>query len=249
MARSIKAAALGLMAGLWGSCAWAAPAVTAPSGGTHTVGTPLTVTWSGFPGANVHLEIVLLGSSSSVSVITYPWMASVPNTGSYTGPSPALFCTPQPGLDKPISQWTAMGLVGSVGQAAQAIGPQFKLACPQVGSLSVKKVVVNATGGAPPPAYPPFVITVDCTPPSGSGKKGTRTPVSVGAGQAVSLAGLLPAGTTCRATETPPLAVRALRACKGRLATWTTTYSPAAVIPAGGAATLTVTNTLACAPA
>ena len=50
------------------------------------------------------------------------------------------------------------------------------------------------------------------------------------------------------ATEATPAPLRAVRACKGRLATWTTTYSPAVVIPVGGAATLTVTNTLACAP-
>lgn len=248
MARSIKAAGLALVAGLWGSGAGAAPAVTAPSGGTHVVGTPLTVTWSGIPGASVHLEIVLLGAISSSSVITYPWMASVPNTGTFTGPSPTLFCAPQPpgGLDRPISQWTAMALVGGAGQGSQAIGPGFKLACPQTGALSVKKVVVNATGGAAP-AYPLFNITVTCTPPA-AGRRGSSTSLQVGADQAVSLSALLAAGSSCRATEAAPAPIRALRACKGRLTTWTTSYSPAAIIPASGAATLTVTNTLACAP-
>lgn len=245
MARSIKAVALALMAGLWGSGAGAAPAVTAPNGGTHVVGTPLTVTWSGFPGANVHLEIVLLGSSSSASVITYPWVASVPNTGTYTGPTPVLFCSGTPGLNMPISQWTAMAMVDGTTPPAQAIGPQFKLACPQMGSLSVQKVVVNATGGPAPP-YPLFSINVDCTPPGGG--RGRVTPVRVGANQGVSLGALLASGSTCRASEAAPAPIRALRACKGRLATWTTTYSPAVAVPVGGGATLTVTNTLACAP-
>jgi uncharacterized repeat protein (TIGR01451 family) len=111
---------------------------------------------------------------------------------------------------------------------------------PATGTLTVYKRVVNATGG-PMPVLPKFHMTAHCTP-----SEPLNAPVSVGANQGVSLAAPIVANSSCRVTEPRLAAIAGVKACKGATASWTTTYSPTAIVPAGGNATLTVTNTLAC---
>lgn len=244
--------------------------VTGPTG-THTVGQPVTITWSGYPGgptALVSLSLTLTDASSLAGTINIPLAGNVPNSGQHSAVIPAGLCQPNV-LDQPTSQWNAYAGVSDGAVGSHRNGPAFKLRCPprrvtgggtavaanllggalladapQVGHLTVTKTVVNATGGAAPP-YPKFAITVTCT--STAGEAPVRVLLSVGANQAVSLAQPVPAGAICQASETPPPPVDNARGCPNGKARWTTTYSAPATIPAGGQAVLKVTNTLNCA--
>ena len=113
-----------------------------------------------------------------------------------------------------------------------------------MGTLGVRKIVVNNTGG-PAPIPPTFNTITQCS--ANAASPVTNTPVVVPGGQTVTQSGSLVAGTVCSVTETPlPQAIAALDACKGRGATWTVGYSAPVTIIAGQAAVLTVTNTLDC---
>jgi uncharacterized repeat protein (TIGR01451 family) len=106
------------------------------------------------------------------------------------------------------------------------------------GHLSLYKTVVNNTGGPVPTMPSSFDLTAHCGALSQT--------VHVPANNGVSLAAAIAAGTTCTVTEASLPNIDRLKQCKGQPAVWTTTYSPAVTIPAGGNATLTATNTLAC---
>lgn len=112
-----------------------------------------------------------------------------------------------------------------------------------MGTLGVRKIVVNNTGG-PAPIPSTFNTITQCS--ANAASPVTNTPVVVPGGQTVTQSGSLAAGTVCSVTETPPQPIAALDACKGRGAAWTVGYSAPVTIVAGQAAVLTVTNTLDC---
>ncbi|MEK7239058.1 MAG: DUF5979 domain-containing protein [Gemmatimonadota bacterium] len=116
---------------------------------------------------------------------------------------------------------------------------------PATGSLAVRKVVVNNTGG-PAPIPPTFATTTHCS--ANAATLGVNTPVAVPGSTTVTQPGQLAAGIVCSVTETLPPPIPSLEACKGRGATWTASYSPPVTIVAGQTAVLTVTNTLTCNP-
>ena len=266
----LVAAALLALTPLAAALPAAAQVVTGPTG-TKTVGQPVTFTWSGFPGgpsAPTEVALTITDGSTFAGTITIPLAQNLPNSGQHTMALPAFFCQGHPGLDRPIAQWTAYAFVST--GAGGRTGPGFKLRCPpgvfsgevavsagslggamatevfQVGHLTVAKVVVNATGGAPPP-YPKFTISVTCAPAGGATPM--RSTLSLAAGQTVSLAQTFPVGAVCQASENRPAPVENARGCPNGRAKWTTTYSPPVTIAAAGAAAvLTVTNTLNCAP-
>ena len=113
------------------------------------------------------------------------------------------------------------------------------------GSLAVKKVVVNNTGG--PVTLPPtFATTTHCS--QNAATLPVHTPVAVPGNTTVTQSGQLNAGLLCSVTEVVPPPIRSLEACKGRGATWTAAYSAPVTIVTGQTVTLTVTNTLTCNP-
>lgn len=112
------------------------------------------------------------------------------------------------------------------------------------GTLNVRKVVVNNTGG-PAPIPPAFSTVTHCS--GNAASPSTHTPVAVPGGQTVTQPGPVAAGMVCSVTETLPAPIAALEACKGGGASWTASYSPPVTIVDGQTALLTVTNTLNCA--
>ncbi|MHB1311004.1 MAG: DUF5979 domain-containing protein [Gemmatimonadaceae bacterium] len=115
----------------------------------------------------------------------------------------------------------------------------------RTGSLAVKKIVVNNTGG--PITLPPiFATTTHCS--ANAATLPVNTPVGVPGNTTVTQPGQLNAGFVCSVTEVVPPPIRRLEACKGRGATWTVAYSAPVTIVAGQTALLTVTNTLTCDP-
>jgi hypothetical protein len=127
-----------------------------------------------------------------------------------------------------------------------AAGPQIDnvtMKCdppPTTGSLTVRKVVVN-TLGVPTPAT--FNVMTHC---SLGAATPVNTPVSVPAGQGVTLATPIAATSSCSVTEALAPPVLNVRACNGGSASWTANYSAPVTIAANGTAVLTVTNTLTC---
>lgn len=117
------------------------------------------------------------------------------------------------------------------------------LACDHTatGHLSVFKTVVNATGDPAPPIPSSFSVAVHCTP-----RGPPNTALMVPANSGVSLAASIPANSNCSVIEPQLASIPNMKACKGRSASWTTSYSPAVTITAGAISTLTVTNTLTC---
>ena len=113
---------------------------------------------------------------------------------------------------------------------------------PAGGHLTVNKVVVNLTNG-PAPIPPTFSVMAHCTL-SGASTLNATLPVPTGSG--VSAAAAIAAGSNCSIMEGPLPPIPGLKACKGASASWTSSYSPAAVIVAGATTTLTATNTLRC---
>lgn len=113
------------------------------------------------------------------------------------------------------------------------------------GSLSVKKVVINNSGGpiTPPPT---FATTTHCS--QNAATLPVHTPVAVPGNTTVAQPGQINTGLICSVTEVVPPPIKGLAACKGRDATWTAAYSPPETIVTGQTALLTVTNTLTCNP-
>ena len=111
------------------------------------------------------------------------------------------------------------------------------------GSLAVRKIVVNNTGG-PAPIPPTFATTTHCS--ANAVSPSVNTLVAVPGSTTVTQPGQLATGIVCSVTETLPPPIPRLEACKGQGATWTASYSPPVTIVAGQTAVLTVTNTLTC---
>ena len=162
-----------------------------------------------------------------------------------TSPSPPLWAPPGfTGLGglavvaMPAGGWTAT--VGPV----QAGGGELVVTNRRVnpGTLNVRKIVANNTGG--PIQLPPTFSTIThCQLSPGAS---VNTPIGVPGNQTVSQSGTLAAGTVCSVTEINPTPFTVLEQCKGLGATWTIGYSAPVTIVAGQASTLTVTNTLNC---
>ena len=146
------------------------------------------------------------------------------------------------------ASWVASNPGSLTVQIAQTTGTIITntLTCdkpPATGSLAVRKIVINSTGG-PAPIPPSFATTTHCS--ANAASQSVHTPVSVPGSATITQPGQLAAGINCSVTETLPPPIPRLEACKGQGATWTASYSPAVTIVAGQTAVLTVTNTLTC---